>query len=205
MSIGLHISITVLLKTVTSDESCDEMIVPLAFLAKVRLSKILAPFALNLPLFIYYFFSCISFILSFILFILIFVFIKVFYCTEGFAFTSTDFEKKICGFTFGKHACKVKEYNPHSLYNQQNCIVFCCYCYGEWKTNIFYIYLMLLSQSQSIIQKMAAINVTSLNQTNIHSFCKKYMLTLTMVKALHLADPGGSFTEHFMITIQGQT
>ena len=59
--------------------------------------------------------------------------------------------------------------------------------------HVLYIYLLLSSHSRSTIKKMAAMNNTSLNKTNVHSFCKKYVSTLSMGKAFfsncYLAAP----------------
>ena len=65
------------------------MKVTLAFLPKVVLNKIMDSFALKLRLFVCLFVCLFSFIFLLVLYF------KAFYCTGGFNFASTDFEKNI--------------------------------------------------------------------------------------------------------------
>ena len=97
MSRGLHSSITVLLKIVTSDGSYNKMVVPLAFLPKFWLNKILASSALNLSLFSF-----------FLIFILVFYFIYLF--LDSLLPVLTLKRKSLCAFACGKNACKIKEF-----------------------------------------------------------------------------------------------
>ena len=55
---------------------------------------------------------------------------------------------------------------------------------NEAVAHIFYIYFLFLNQSWSTIKKIAAMNVMSLNEINIHSLPSKFLFILRIVRVL---------------------
>ena len=90
---------------------------------------------------------------------------------------------------------------PHSLLLVEILIVIL----NQTAVHVLYIYFLFLNESRSIIKKMAAINVTLLTTLNKQSLSQKSLLTLRMVRVFckYLIETSGTFTELFMIKIQG--
>ena len=126
-----------------------------AFLLQVNQKlgyRILASFALKLPLLSFLFIQLFIYLvhISF-LFHLSFLFIlKQFIALNDSVLQVLNLKRKSCEFTWAKNACKISQ--PHY--------------YTEWKAVAYvcYIYLAFLSQNWSTIKKKAALKVMPLNK-----------------------------------------
>ena len=151
------------------------MKVALEFLPKIRLNAIQASFALNLVLF-----SCCCFF-SFILFILVFysnyaLFSFLLKCSivfkESVLPVLTLKRKSLYVFKWAKSACQIKKFGAHSLKLTDLCHI----CMKSSCSCSLCIYTIFKSKLIAAIKKMAVINVTSLNKTDIHSLYKNACL-----------------------------
>ena len=148
------------------------MKVVLIFLPKVRPNKILASFVLNLPL------LCFCFIHLFYLSILFLS--KCFIPFRGSVSPVLTLKRNsFRGFSCAKNACEI---NIFGLIVYDTLLLFLCWMEKSCSSFLTFIYCFL-SRSWYTIKKMAAaINVTSLNKTNVLSFPLKCLFTLRMVR-----------------------
>ena len=121
-----------------------------------------------LVFFLFIYFICISF-----LFYLLFLLKRFIVLKDSISPVLTLKRTFICGFTCTKNACEVKGFwvlglQAAELYSNLH---FTGICMLNGKQLSCSILLAFLSQSWSIVKKMAAINVTSWNtQTDVHNW-----------------------------------
>ena len=91
--------------------------------------------------------------------------------------------KFLCGCTFAKRDQEMWDaYELGTKFITSRTLLYST-GYAEWKTvfHILYICLLILSQSWPTFKKIAAINLTLLNETDVYNFPQKCLFTLTIV------------------------